>query len=156
MSCSTRGWAAPTMLVIATAVLSCGPTPDTRATDVAALRELHDQLTRAQNAGDASVFERLHASDVLAFPPDGSLIAGQQSHVEFNRKSFNTFTGIFDNKSEEIIVSGDLGFDRGTYRYTETPRAGGRTVITEGNYFWLARRELDGVWRYARIIWNTK
>lgn len=129
---------------------------DTRAGDVAALRELHDQVTAAQNAGDASVFERTSASDVLVLPPDGALIAGRQAHVEFNRKLFNTFTNIFDNKSEEIVVSGDWGFDRGTYRYTETPRAGGPTVVREGYYLWLARREPDGVWRYARIIWNTK
>lgn len=129
---------------------------DTRAADVAALRELHDQVTAGQNAGDASVFERASASDVLVLPPDGSLIAGRQAHVEFNRKVFNTFTNIFDNKSEEIVVSGDWGFDRGTYRYTETPRAGGPTVVRDGYYLWLARREPDGVWRYARIIWNTK
>ena len=129
---------------------------DTRTADVAALRELHDQVTAGQNAGDASVFERTSATDVLVLPPDGGLIAGRQAHVEFNRKVFNTFTNIFDNKSEEIVVSGDWGFDRGTYRYTETPRAGGPTVVTEGYYLWLARREPDGVWRLARIIWNTK
>ena len=127
---------------------------DTHA-DVAALRELHDQVTRAENSGDASVFERISASDILVLPPDGSLIAGRQAHVNFNQESFNKFTGVFDNKSDEIVVSGDWGFDRGTYRYTETPRAGGATVITSGNYLWLARREADGAWRYARIIWNT-
>ncbi len=129
---------------------------DTRAADVAALRELHDQLTRAQNAGDAGAFERTSASDVLVLPPDGSLIAGRQAHVNFAQAFFSEFTSLIDNKSEEIVVSGDWGFDRGTYRYTETPRAGGATVVREGNYLWLARREPDGAWRYARIIWNIR
>jgi ketosteroid isomerase-like protein len=107
-------------------------------------------------SGDTSVFERTSASDVLVLPPDGSLIAGRQAHVNSERTFFNAFTSVIDNKSEEIVVSGDWGFDRETYRFTETPRAGGATVVRQGNYLWLARREPDGVWRYARIIWNTR
>lgn len=157
---TSRGLLIFLLLLVASGFLGCGgqspPQTDTGTADVAALRELHDQVTRAQNEGDASVFERTSASDVLVLPPDGALISGRQAHVDFNRKLFNAFTNIFDNKSEEIVVSGDWGFDRGTYRYTETPRAGGATVVREGNYLWLARRESDGVWRYARIIWNTR
>ena len=123
---------------------------------MAALRELHEQLTRAQNAEDTNPFEQLIASDVLAFPPDGTLIAGRQALITSNQRFFQRSRTIFDNKSEEMVVSGDWGFDRGTYRYTETPRAGGPTVVTEGNYLWLAHREPDGAWRYARIIWNTR
>ncbi len=148
------------LLILTGGFLGCGsesaPQTDTHAADVAALHELRDELTRAQNAGDVRVFERISASDVLAFPPDGSLIAGRQALMNFNQEFFNRSRTIFDNKSAEIVVSGDWGFDRGVYRYTETPRAGGRTVVTEGNYLWLARREPDGVWRYARILWNTR
>ena len=154
----SRGLGIFLLLLPASGLLGCGSRSaqtDGRAADVAALRELHDQLTRAENSGDASVFERTSASDVLVLPPDGSLLAGRQAHVNYARGSFNEFTGVFDNKSDEIVVSGDWGFDRGTYRYTQTPRAGGTTVTTAGNYLWLARREADGVWRYARIIWNT-
>ncbi len=157
---SSRGLLVFLLLLPASGLLGCGsrsaPQTDTGAADVAALRELHDQMTRGQNAGDAGVYERTSASDVLVLPPDGSLIAGRQAHVKFGQEFFNAFTNLFDNKSDEIVVSGDWGFDRGTYRYTETPRAGGATVIREGNYLWLARREPDGMWRYARIIWNTR
>jgi len=104
----------------------------------------------------ASVNQKASASDVLVFPPDGSLIAGRQAQINANQEFFNAFACLFDNKSEEIVVSGDWGFDRGTYRYTQTPKTGGDTVVKEGNYLWLARRESDGVWRYARIIWNTR
>ena len=143
------------------AVLSgCGrppaPPPDTRAADIAAIRGLHDQLTSAQNAGDASVFEQTAASDILVFPPDGALVAGRQALIKLNEDFFRVSTTLFDNKSEEIVASGDWGFDRGTYRHTQTPRTGGATVVTEGNYFWLAHRESDGMWRHARIIWNTR
>lgn len=96
------------------------------------------------------------APDVLVMPPDGTLIAGRDAHLKLNQAFYAKFTGLFDNKSEEIVVSGDWGFDRGTYRYSETPRLGGPTVITAGNYLWLAHREADGVWRYARVTWNVK
>src|SRR5262245_13829557 len=89
---------------------------DTRA-DAAAVRDLHDQVTRAQNSGDATIFERVDASDVVILPPNGSVIVGRQEHMRLNQEGFNRFTMIFDNKSDEIVVSGDLGFDRGTYRY---------------------------------------
>jgi ketosteroid isomerase-like protein len=103
-----------------------------------------------------TVFERTAATDVIVLPPDGSIITGRQALMKLNQEFFNRSETLFDNKSDEIVVSGDWAFDRGTYRYTETPRAGGSTVITEGNYLWLARREPDGSWRHARIIWNTR
>ena len=148
------------VILSAVGFASCGRQPpnqtDTRAADVAAIRELHDRVTRAQNSGDAAALSQNSVSDVLVLPPDGSLVAGRDAHLRLNQAFYYKFTGLFDNKSDEIVASGDWGFDRGTYRYTETPKAGGATVVTEGNYLWLARREPDGAWRFARITWNVR
>src|SRR5262245_15369298 len=72
---------------------------DTRA-DLAALRDLHDQLTRAQNSGDSTIVERSDANDVIILPPNGSLVAGRQAHMRLFQESFNKFTMLFDNKSD--------------------------------------------------------
>ncbi len=117
---SWRGLFSFLLILPSSGLLGCGnraaSQTDTRVADVAALRELHDQLTRAQNSGDTTVVERTDASDVLVLPPDGSLIAGRQAHISLFQEFFNRFSSLTDNKSEEIVVSGDWGFDRGTYR----------------------------------------
>ena len=156
----SQGHLLAALILAAVGSASCGRQPphqaDTRAADVAAIRELHDRATRAQNSGDAAALSQNSVSDVLVLPPDGSLVAGRDAYLRLNQAFYDKFTGLFDNKTDEIVVSGDWGFDRGTYRYTQTPKAGGATVVIEGNYLWLARREPDGAWRVARITWNVR
>lgn len=54
--------------------------------------------------------------------------------------------------SAEVAVIGDAAFDRGTFAFTTTPRAGGATAQTTGKYFWLLRRTPDRSWKVARLI----
>ena len=108
---------------------------DTRAADVAALRELHDQLTAAQNAGDASVFERTSATDVLVLPPDGGLIAGRQAHVDSIENSstrLRTFSTTSPKKSSSAVIGVLIGAHIGIPRRPEreVPQLSGRATIS--------------------------
>jgi ketosteroid isomerase-like protein len=64
------------------------------------------------------------------------------------------FTVQVDYSSQEIVVFGDWGFDRGTERYTLTPKAGGAPIRKSGNYLYLYQRQEDGSWKQSRVIWN--
>lgn len=57
--------------------------------------------------------------------------------------------------SQEIEVFGHWAFDRGTFRFTLTPETGGASFHETGKYLWLYRRQADGPWKQARVIWSS-
>jgi ketosteroid isomerase-like protein len=57
--------------------------------------------------------------------------------------------------SQTMDVSGDLGFDNGTFTGTMTPTAGGDAMSREGRYIVILRRAADGAWRISRSISNA-
>jgi ketosteroid isomerase-like protein len=61
----------------------------------------------------------------------------------------------FTMTAAEIDGIGGVAFDRGTWSWTG--REGGRTepVTQTGKYLSIARRQEDGFWRYAAMIWNS-
>lgn len=51
---------------------------------------------------------------------------------------------------EEMRVSGDYAFERGTYRDSMRPRSGGDTIRTSGKIMRILQRQPDGSWKIHR------
>ena len=87
------------------------------------------------------------------------LLACLQSRVAATVAFMSAFLGQFDLQiqyvSEEIRVHGDLGFDRGTYSQTLTPKSGGQGNRESGKYLWIYSRQSDGGWEFSRVMWNA-
>ena len=49
---------------------------------------------------------------------------------------------------------GDVALAWGTWESTETPKAGGSTVVNRGKWMEVYRRDADGSWKTWRWIWN--
>ncbi len=47
---------------------------------------------------------------------------------------------------DQVYASGGMGFDRGHYTITYTPKSGGKTIVEQGHYVEMWGLE-DGVWR---------
>jgi ketosteroid isomerase-like protein len=60
-----------------------------------------------------------------------------------------------DITNEEVQVSGDLAFARGTYAATVTPKAGGEETFIDGKYMTILKRQTDGSWKIHRDIFNS-
>jgi ketosteroid isomerase-like protein len=71
------------------------------------------------------------------------------------REFYKAFTVQVKYNSEEIAAFGDWGFDRGTERFTLTPKNGGAPISVNGKYLWLYRRQPDGSWKQSRVMWNS-
>ena len=54
--------------------------------------------------------------------------------------------------SAEVVVMGDMAFDRGTFWFDVSPKDGGDGTRVTGQYFWLLRRTEPEPWRIARLI----
>ncbi len=125
--------------------------------DIAAIEEVLNQYAVSANAGDFELWLSLHADDVVKMPPDAPAIFG----IEELRANFKPAFDNFDTSCviypEEAHVDGDLGYARGTYSISITPKAGGETIslMPDGKYLTILKRQADGSWKISHDCYNS-
>ncbi len=128
-------------------------TPDPTA-DRQAIAAATARFQAAENAGSADQFRSYFADDLVMMGPNEPPVTGGDSVAALMRVFHAAFAVQVEYHSQEIVVFGDWAFDRGTERYTLTPKAGGAQIGKSGNYLYLYRRQEDGSWKQSRVIWN--
>ena len=122
--------------------------------DAADVAELRLRLQAAENGGNPDSMVALMAEDIVMMPPNGAAIVGRAAANEMARGFLGAYNAAVEYTSVEVMVSGDWAFDRGTYKSTLTPKAGGAADSEVGKYVWVSHRGADGTWKFARVIWN--
>ncbi|HET6203825.1 MAG TPA: nuclear transport factor 2 family protein [Planctomycetota bacterium] len=140
-------------LTFLTAACDSASTPDPAA-DRQAIAAATARFQAAENAGSVDQFRVHFADDLVMMAPDKPPVTGADSVAALMRVFHQAFTVQVEYSSQEIVVFGDWGFDRGTERYTLTPKAGGAPIQKSGNYLYLYKRQEDGSWKQSRVIWN--
>lgn len=114
------------------------------------------RLESAENAGDAETIVDYIADDAVIMVPDQPVMEGKTVCAEFLRGMLGWMIESLDRHityvSAEVRVIGDCAFDRGTFSFTATPKAGGATTHAHGKYLWLYSRDPAGSWKVARSI----
>ena len=84
-------------------------------------------------------------------------VYGKSAIGEMKRKMFQnwTFEG-FDLDIEEIQMAGGFGYARGTYKIPLKPKAEGTTVVLEGTFLTVFKRQTDGSWKIYRDCMMSK
>jgi len=125
--------------------------------DIAAIEEVLNQYAVSSNAGDFELWLSLHADDVVKMPPDAPAIFGKEDLRANFKPFFDDFNTSCVLYPEEAQVSGDLGFARGTYSISITPKAGGETisVMPDGKYSTICKRQADGSWKIYIDCYNS-
>ncbi len=129
------------------------------APDPAAVRRAIDSanaaLTDAFSKGDAMALAAHYESDGAIMMPNGPAWKGRAA-IEENGKGMFGEIALSDMKltTEDVVVSGDLAVETGTYALKVTEK-GGKAVPDNGKYIVVWRRQADGSWKIHRDIWNT-
>jgi uncharacterized protein (TIGR02246 family) len=120
---------------------------------VAAIRRA---LEAAENAGDADAAAALMTEDVVVMVPDFAVLEGKDACATFMRDMMSWTRAHLQRHiayvSAEVLVTGDMAFDRGTFSFTVSPKSGGDQTVVTGKYLWLLRRTAAEPWRIARLI----
>lgn len=124
---------------------------DADRADIAAVRA---QFEAAENASDIAQVRASLASDIVLMAPNAPAAVGIDSAAARLQRTFDAGRLEIHYTSEEIEVFGDWGFDRGTYRYTMTPKSGAEPSSQTGKYLWISQRQADGSWKLSRVTWN--
>jgi len=128
---------------------------ETDAQALAAIAEFNEQYLAAINNGDLEALADLTTEDHMMVASGGAPLTGKEALVNAMRGAFERVT--FDESWTplETVVSGDLAYQRGTFVVNATPKAGGETSSTTGNFLRIYRRQADGRWFMVRDTFNS-
>ena len=124
--------------------------------DAEKLAAILRRLEAAENTGDAEYIISMMADDMVMMVPNEPVYEGKEACAEFLRGMLAWMMEALDRHidyvSAEICVLGDHAFDRGTFAFIATPKAGGDTAHAQGKYLWLYVRDGNGSWKLRRGI----
>jgi ketosteroid isomerase-like protein len=125
--------------------------------DVGQLTRLREAIIAAECQGDVPFFAATFDDDAVVLPPDAPAREGKAACLSFMRDVLGALLAQYDRElvceSAEIVIDGDLAFDRGGFTQTLRERETGDVIRERGHYLWVyARRAQE--WKLARVIWN--
>lgn len=116
------------------------------------LRRVH---VAALNDGDGDAWAACFTDAGVQMPPHFGNNVGKTAIRGWSQGFLSLFACRFSLSVEEVRVAADWAFERGHYRITLTPRAGGEALEDIGKYITVYERQSDGSWKIARDIWNS-
>ncbi len=118
-----------------------------RAADEAAVRAVLDTYAESVTKGDVNLHASIWDEAGIKHKPNAPAIVGMQAMRERWEKNFPLNDRHMVIKIQEVIVSGDWAFAHGVYTDEAVPKAGGKTVYTDGKFLTVFKREPDGTWK---------
>jgi uncharacterized protein (TIGR02246 family) len=126
------------------------------ADDEAAIAQLRESWISAWKQGNVAAATALYASDANDMNNHQPTAAGSAAIQSAIEGTFNAMTPTsVVLTSEKTAVSGDMAYDRGTFDFTLTPKAGGAPVRDTGRYLVVLRKQADGSWKLAELMGNS-
>jgi uncharacterized protein (TIGR02246 family) len=120
--------------------------------DEAAIRQTLADVERRVNQGDAS-FVEVFAKDAVIIPPSALDIAGYDAIRKVYEDLMKQALVTVHFATAEILVSGDLAYERGTYTLRIVDKASGKTLQDVRNkHIHIFKRQPDGTWKTWRMM----
>lgn len=150
-----KGHTLSTLLLVVGCVGACQPSRPSTEADVAAIRAINQEAAAAHGAGDAVRWASLFTADGVLLPEGAPAVTGRDSLVAFARAFYAANRVTVTIEPMEIEVAGDWGFSRDRVSGTLTPKAGGASIPMVAKQIVIWRRQPDGSWKAARVIFNS-
>jgi ketosteroid isomerase-like protein len=129
-------------------------TPSAEA-DLAAIGEFNQRYLQAINDGDIETLSSLTTEGHIMLIPNRPPIVGKEAKIEAMSRVFEQFDIDETWTPVETVVAGGWAYQRGTFTVAATPKAGGETRNTSGNFLRIYQRRPDGSWRMIRDMFNS-
>jgi len=125
------------------------------AADEAAIADFNRRYLAAINGGDIDSLATLTDDGHLMISSGRAPMVGKKALVDAMSRAFETTSFNEAWAPEETVVSGDLAYQRGTFVVEATPKSGGETSRTVGNFLRIYRKQADGRWLMTHDMFNS-
>lgn len=125
------------------------------AADEAAIAAFNRKYLDAINNGDVDALAALTTEDHMMISSGGAPLTGKKALVDAMTRAFQNNRFAESWEPQETVVSGDLAYQRGTFVVEATPKAGGETSRTAGNFLRIYRK-INGAWFMVRDSFNSQ
>ena len=125
-------------------------TESRRQIEAAAIR-----IWQAVARGDSAAILADYADDALVLGSGAPILQGKPAVANFLQGLFggNTLRDVQGNVLD-IMISGDLAVETGTYAMTVIPK-NGNAVADKGKYIHVWKKSADGSWKVVRYVPNS-
>lgn len=149
-------WTRLGFLVFGAALISCTNVGNrNRESDVRQIEAVSNARAEAFSNSDAETIARYFTEDCVLMAPEKPATKGREQVRAYYQSIFDAFSPKLKSGYDEVSVSGDLAYGRGTATVTLTPKNGGPTTVSTAKYLNILRRQGDGSWRTTHDIWNS-
>ena len=128
-------------------IMGCNQVP--MSADPSVLSARTEAFEAALNAKDIDALVMMYTSDVRLLPPNDEMVTGRDAaRAIFGGMIDAGISG--DLTSIEAKISGDMGYDIGTYTLMD-----GDTVVDTGKFIEIFHRGDDGEWLMTNDMWSS-
>ena len=123
--------------------------------DLAAIAAFNAKYLKALNDEDIETLANLTTEEHILISSGRPPTVGKAANDAANARVFKQFDIVETWTPLETVVDGNLAYQRGTFTVEATPRAGGATTKTSGNFLRIYKRFPDIGWRMVRDMFNS-
>ena len=154
-----RGWKLLQAAALAVVLSGCAPNraaatgaPDQPNTEEAAIRRTIANLEQRINQGDPG-FVDIFAKDAVIIAPAAPDIVGFDAIRTMYTDMLKQDSMTVHFSTDEVMVAGDLAYERGTYTLKIADKASGRVLQNVKNkHLHILKRQPDGTWKTWRMM----
>jgi uncharacterized protein (TIGR02246 family) len=128
-----------------------GPDP----ADLKAIERLRDAFLNASNDSDADRLSGLFTADAVFVPDGDAACEGRREIADYFRDVMDQGPSTLKFDVLESVVEGDWAFERIDATLTTQDAGTGEPAEEWDRYFWILRKQPDGSWKIARLIYNV-
>ncbi|HEV2641773.1 MAG TPA: SgcJ/EcaC family oxidoreductase [Candidatus Elarobacter sp.] len=107
----------------------------------------------AENSGDAKTIAAMFADSGVGLYAGRPTLHGRDAIAKSSSDEFaKTKVSNTVFHTDDVLVSGDLAVETGTYSEMRTPKRGGKATAARGRYLTVWQKQSDGTWKVVRDV----
>lgn len=133
------------------------PTPDTRAADVQAVKDVEAAWVKDTATKDADKWASYFAEDGSGLYPGDGILAGKPAIKAAMAPFFAdpNFSLTFQSTRAMASKGGDMVYSQGTYTMTMTNPKTKKPMTDKGKYLTVYTKQADGTWKAIADTFNS-
>jgi uncharacterized protein (TIGR02246 family) len=134
-------------------------TPDARPLEMAGIEALHRKDIAATLSGDPSALAELWAEDAVRLDQGRGADIGRQAIRAADEQNRAAHPGArvvsYVPEIKDVTIADGWAFEWGYFAGSYEEKAGGEAKPFRAKLLWVLKKQPDGSWRFARVMWNT-